>query len=202
VRSTALWRAAAASLIVAGCGSSPATVVDAGAQDATVSEPVTVDGSQCNAVIANHPDEGAQHIACTAPATYLTMPPSSGNHYDRWPSAGTYTTAIPWGNLVHFMEHGGVVIAYNCGAAGCADEIARAQAFVAAIADAACTPARVVLMPDPTLDVKWAAASWTWTLRAPCFDDAAFTQFIAEHLGHGLEAVCSGYPATDLCPPP
>ncbi len=86
------------------------------------------------------------------------------------------------------MEHGGAVIAYNCGAAGCADELARAQTFVAGITDAACTPARVILMPDPTLDVRWAATAWTWTLRAECFDDAAFTQFIADHLGHGLES--------------
>ena len=203
MRSTAPWRAAAASLVAAvvGCSSPPTAVVDAGVEDATVSEPVTVDGAQCSAVIANHTDEGALHIACTTPATYLTTPPSSGNHFPRWPTAGTYTAAIPWGNLVHFMEHGGVVIAYNCGAAGCADELARAQTFVAGITDAACTPARVILMPDPTLDVKWAAAAWTWTLRAECFDDAAFTQFIAEHLGHGLEAVCSGYAVTDLCPP-
>jgi hypothetical protein len=163
-----------------------------------------VDGAQCSAVIANHADEGAAHIACTTPATYLTTPPSSGNHFPRWPNAGTYDATIPWGNLVHFMEHGGVVIAYNCGAAGCADELARAQTFVAGIADTSCTPARVILEPDPTLDVgvRWAASAWTWTLRAECFDDTAFAQFVAEHLGHGLEAVCSGYPVTDLCPPP
>ena len=207
MRSTALWRAAVASLTVgaaiaaAGCSSPPTTIVDAGIEDATVNEPVTVDGAQCSAVIASHTDEGAQHIACTTPATYLTTPPSSGNHFPRWPNAGTYDAAIPWGNLVHFMEHGGVVIAYNCGAAGCTDELARAQAFVAGIADAACTPARVIMMPDPTLDVRWAAAAWTWTLRAECFDDVAFTQFVADHLGHGLEAVCGGYAVNDLCPP-
>jgi hypothetical protein len=209
VRSTAPWRAVAASLVaaVAGCSSPPATVVDAGGQDATAGEPVsgepmTVDGSQCNAVIADHADEGANHIACTTPATYLTMPPSSGNHYPIWPAPGTYTAAIPWGHLVHFMEHGGVVIVYNCGATGCADELARAQAFVAGIADAACTPARVIMMPDPTLDVRWAASAWTWTLRADCYDDAAFSQFVAEHLGHGLEAVCGGAAIANLCPPP
>ena len=40
------------------------------------------------------------------------------------------------------MEHGGVVIVYNCGAAGCADEIARAQAFVDGMPPMpGCTPA-------------------------------------------------------------
>ena len=97
------------------------------------------------------------------------------------------------------MEHGGVVIVYNCGATGCADELARAQAFVAAVSDSACTPARVILMPDPTLDVRWAAASWTWTLRADCYDDAAVSQFVAAHLGNGLETVCGGAAIANLC---
>ena len=212
MRSTAQWRAVAArvccktSLVaalagaaVAGCNTPP-TVVDAGVQDATAGEPMTIDGAQCNAVIASHPDEGANHIACTTPATYLTTPPSSGSHYPVWPLPGTYTTAIPWGNLVHLMEHGGVVIVYNCGATGCADELARAQTFVAGVSDSACTPARVILMPDPTLDVRWAAAAWTWTLRADCFDDAAFSQFVVEHLGHGLEdGICGGAALADLC---
>ena len=204
MRSTAPWRAAAASLVaaVAACSSPPASVVDAGGQDATVNEPVTVDGAQCSAVIANHTDEGAQHIACTTPTTYLTMPPSSGNHYPTWPAPGAYTTPIPWGHLVHFMEHGGVVIVYNCGAAGCADEITRAQTFVAGIADVACTSARVILMPDPTLDVRWAASAWTWTLRAECFDDASFSQFVGDHLGRGLETVCGGAAIADLCSTP
>jgi len=210
VRSTALWRAAAVSLaavvtagVGAGCVDPPPFRADAGVTDATVSEPMMVDGAQCTAVIENHPEEGFTHIACTAPATYLTTPPSSGNHFSRWPNAGVYDAPIPWGNLVHFMEHGGVVIVYNCGAAGCADEVARAQTFVAGVFDSACTPARVILAPDPTLgDVRWAAAAWTWTLNAACFDDTAFTQFVGEHLGHGLEAVCSGYAVTDLCPTP
>jgi hypothetical protein len=202
----ALWRAAAVSAALAGaaagCSQPPETLADSGVRDAPINEPTTLETAQCTATIQNHPDEGALHIACTSPATYLTVPPSSGNHYPTWPAADTYDAPIPWGHLVHFMEHGGVVIAYNCGAAGCADEVARAQTLVAAVADAACSPARVILVPDPTLDVRWAAAAWTWTLRAPCFDAAAFSQFVVDHLGRAAETVCSGYTLAELCPPP
>lgn len=85
-----------------------------------------VDGAQCNAVIQNHPDEGAAHIACTS--------------------------------------------------------------------------ARVILVPDPALaGVRFAASSWTWTLRADCFDETAFGQFVTDHLGRGLETVCGGYTLGELC---
>ena len=42
--------------------------------------------------------------------------------------------------------------------------------------------------------------AWTWTLQADCFDEAGFTQFYADHYGHGREIVCSGgAPYANLC---
>ena len=43
----------------------------------------------------------------------------------------------------------------------------------------------MILAPDPTLPVRWAASAWTWTLRADCFDETAFRQFYADHYDHG-----------------
>ena len=68
--------------------------------------------------------------------------------------------------------------------------------------DPSCAKHRIVLAPDPTLGVRWAATSWTWTLRSDCFDESSFTQFYTDHYGHGLELVCSdgaSDPAA-LCP--
>jgi uncharacterized protein DUF3105 len=213
VRSIARWRAAAVSLLLGGCVSSlPAR--DA-SYDPTPREPMPVDagadadgggidGAQCAALIEQHPEEGATHIACTSPTDYQTVPPSSGNHFSCWPEYRTFDVPVPWGNLVHALEHGAVVIVYNCGGAGCPDEVARAQAFIGALpADASCAPDhRVILAPDPTLDVRWAASAWTWTLRADCFDEASFGPFFTDHYGHGRETVCGGgAPYADLCGP-
>jgi hypothetical protein len=96
-----------------------------------------------------------------------------------------------------------MVIVYNC-PAGCADEVASAQAWIDGLpADPACGSQRIVLAPDPTLGVRWAASTWTWTLRSDCFDPAAFMQFYADHYGHGREVVCGGGANTldTLCPP-
>lgn len=225
--SSARWRAGGASgtaalllgVLALGCGSSGAAVdagrdaggrggaggdAGGGGADAGPSS-VEVAGDACSGVIASHADEGAFHIACTTPTSFGTTPPSSGNHYDVWPDFHAYSTPLPWGNLMHAMEHGAVVVVYNC-PGGCPDEVARAQAVIdAQPADPLCTAPdvrRVILAPDPTLDVRWAAAAWTWTLRADCFDERLFGGFIADHYGQGLEATCYElhYEPSQFCP--
>ena len=216
-----LFAAACALAAGAGCGRSTIDLGgggwDASTYAITPQEPAPVDapagsdglvrvgdGGTCTAVIESHPDEGATHIPCTSPAVYMTNPPSSGNHYPIWAAYQTYTSLVPWGNLVHCLEHGAIVIVYNC-PAGCADEVARAQAWIDALpADPACGTNRLVLAPDPALDVRWGASAWTWTLRSDCFDETAFTQFFTDHYNMGRELVCGGGANTPdtLCPPP
>jgi hypothetical protein len=152
-----------------------------------------VDAGACNVRIAEHTSEGATHVACTPVPTYKTNPPSSGNHYPIWADYKTYDKPVPWGHLVHSLEHGAVVIVYNC-PGGCADEVAAAQAMIDALpVDPGCTGGtkrRVILAPDPKLDVRWGASAWTWTLRASCFDAAAFDDFARAHYAHAGENFC------------
>jgi hypothetical protein len=152
------------------------------------------DGGACTPVVAQHADEGALHVACSPAPTYGTKPPSSGNHYAIWADYKTYATPVPWGHLMHSMEHGAVVIVYNC-PEGCADEVAAAQAMIDALpVDAGCvapTKRRVILAPDPTLDVRWAASAWTWTIRSSCFDAPAFSKFASDHYAKTAENFCN-----------
>jgi hypothetical protein len=156
----------------------------------------------CTGVIENHPVEGCYHVPCPPASSYATRPPSSGDHDGNWPDFHTYPQPVPWANLVHALEHGAIVIVYNC-PGGCPDEVAQAQAFIDALpVDSLCTgadPRRVILAPDPTLDVRWAATAWTWTLRAGCFLTDAFAAFARDHYGQGREPLCTelGLP---LCP--
>jgi len=171
-------------------------------RDAAIADAMSVDGAQCPAVIEQHVEEGFNHIACTSATDYQTNPPSSGNHFGCWPEYRTFDAPVPWGNLVHALEHGAVVIVYNCGSTGCPDEVARAQAFIDALPpDTSCTDHRMILAPDPTLEgARWAATAWTWTLRADCFDETAFMQFYTDHYDHGRETVCGGgAPSANLC---
>jgi hypothetical protein len=111
---------------------------------------------------------------------------------------------------VHGLEHGAVIAVYNC-PGGCADEVAAAQAWIDALptdTDPYCPgeKPRVILVPDPTLDVRWAATAWTWTLRACAFDAPTFQQFFLDHYNMTYElGICRGNSeidrsATGWCP--
>jgi hypothetical protein len=157
----------------------------------------------CAAVVQQQPIEGRTHVALCAVVDYRTNPPSSGNHYPIWASYKTYSSPIPEGFWVHDLEHGAVVLTYNCavGAAAdsgtCNDEIAAAAAMIASLPDDPECDAlgqgvrrRSVLAPDPKLNVRFAASAWGWTLRADCFDDPVFRAFETAHYGHGPEDLC------------
>lgn len=200
-----LLNAFAAGLVAAGCGGDAGSIVDAGllADAAPIAEvaPLPEAGSACNAIVESHPNEGHLHTPdCTA-VTYASNPPSSGTHYPDWAMYKTYSAPVPWGFLVHDLEHGAVVISYNC-PEGCVDEVGSAQALIDGLpGDPGCggAPMKIVLAPDPGLDVRWAASAWTWTLRAHCFDGEAFASFITAHYqGPDTEAACGG--GIDLSP--
>jgi hypothetical protein len=151
----------------------------------------------CNAIEQEHPIEGRTHVAVCSYVHYETKPPSSGNHYPIWAAYQTYTDPIPEGFWVHNLEHGTVVLTYNC-PDGCDSDIAAAQAMIDALPDdPICTEQntgvrrRSVMTPDPNLDVKFAASAWGWTLRADCFDAAAFLDFTMRHYDQGPEEICA-----------
>lgn len=60
------------------------------------------------------PDMGKSHVPSGTHVNYNSNPPSSGPHYDQPLRAGFYDNVVPDGNIVHSMEHGYVVIWYNC----------------------------------------------------------------------------------------
>ena len=171
-----------------------------GASDASV----RVEAGACNVAIQSHAIASSTHVMDCSPVTYATSPPSSGLHYFTWALYRVYTVPVPLGSLVHNLEHGAVILFYNC-PSGCADELARARAFVDSLpVDPICPTAnpfhRVILVPDPSLDVRFAASAWGWTLRADCFDEAAFAEFVAAHYGEAPENICGGgwnYEPTD-----
>jgi hypothetical protein len=153
------------------------------------------DGSSCGAVIRQEVVVPGIHLPDCTHIQYTTNPPSSGDHYPTWIAHKTYHVPIPRGFLVHNLEHAATVIWYNC-PDGCAGEVALAQEFIDRLpVDPLCPPRgpkrRVLMAPDPTLDTKWAASVWGWTLRAACFDSVAFGQFLSSRYGQGPENFCS-----------
>jgi Protein of unknown function (DUF3105) len=147
----------------------------------------------CDAVVQQHPLAEGIHVAGCSAIDYATNPPSSGEHYPIWADFGVYDFPLPRGYWVHNLEHGAVVVSYNC-TTDCAADIAAAKAWLGKLtADIACPGPRILLVPDPKLDVAWAASSWGFTLRADCFDPDAFGDFYTKHEGQSLA------PEASLC---
>jgi hypothetical protein len=149
------------------------------------------DGGACNVVVESHPIEGQKHVPDCSKLTFGTNPPSSGDHYQAWGAFGVYEAPLPRGNWVHDLEHGSVVFTYNC-PDGCDDEIESAADMLRdLVADPGCDERRVLLIPDPKLDVTWAASAWGYTLRSDCLDEDRMKSFFEARIGKGPEEVCS-----------
>jgi hypothetical protein len=160
----------------------------------------------CLPVVAEHPLEGANHLSPCEATSYQTNPPSSGNHYFVWASYKTYTAPVALGYLVHNLEHGAIVVGYNC-PGGCQPDVAKLQAWIdSRPVDSLCeglpSQRRMILAPNPFLDVKFAASAWLWTWKADSADTASLSAFADAHYGRASEDLCNaGNPdVTTTCP--
>lgn len=180
--------------------------VESGPTNVIATHPVA--GSACGAVERAYTLAEPEHVANCTPIKYGSNPPSSGTHYGTWAAFREYETPIERGFAVHSMEHGAVIISYNC--EDCAGEVAAAKDLIFELGPdpLCCSPAggcptpvsRLILMPDPELDVRFAAASWGFTLKADCFEPEAFRAFVEAHRGQGPEPMCAD--GVDVSVPP
>jgi hypothetical protein len=186
--------AAFAVAAVVACGSEAPPEQSSVAASYPASAPV----GTCGAITQQRAIEGYNHVDVCSYVDYHTLPPSSGDHYQFWAAYMTYDQPVPEGYWVHNLEHGSIVLTYNCGEAGCAEDIAAAQQMMDQFEDdSLCTEQnqgvrhRLLMTPDPRLDVRFAASAWGWTLRANCFDAKAFLAFANAHYGQGREPICT-----------
>lgn len=194
-RASALLRATllSSSLLVAGCGEPDVT-----------SDPGEPQGD-CHAVETSFKNGTRAHIEPCSETEYSMMPPVFGDHYPTWAGFGTYDFPVPLGFLVHDLEHGAVVILYDC-PDGCADEVAEVQAAIDGLpTDPLCSAdvaRRVILVPRPGLGARWAAAAWGFSIKADCYDASLFEAFYLAHFGRGPEDLCNQGVVftTDPCP--
>lgn len=133
------------------------------------------------------------HVPNCSFIEFQSNPPSSGEHYPTWAAFKAYAEPLPRGFWIHDLEHGAVVVAYNC-PNGCASDVAALEAFFASRpVNPTCTPPverRYVLTPDPKLDARFAVIAWGVALKGDCLDPAALEAFYAAHYAHAPEDEC------------
>jgi hypothetical protein len=184
---------ALAALVAAACG--PGN----DAADAAIPEPdaIIADSGICGDHTQTFPILPSPHVAMDEEVDYQENPPSSGPHDARWARwQETYDPAMGREHWVHNLEHGGVVLLFNC-PDGCPDDVAALEAVQAALpADSLCVPpitSRTLITADPKLpaDVKFAAVAWGHVYTASCVDPVTLRAFILERRGRGAEATCA-----------
>ncbi|GAB4213330.1 MAG: hypothetical protein OHK0013_37130 [Sandaracinaceae bacterium] len=154
----------------------------------------------CTVMTAREPSDAASHVpVCTALA--YEVPPVGGTHYAQWADYGVYDAPVPWGFLVHAMEHGAVVVAYRCTEGlDCAALRSELEAIVAARpADPLCRDDdrnRIVLAPAPDLEWPIAVLAWEHVYVATCLDRPSIDAFFDAHYARGPEDTCA--PGVDL----
>lgn len=124
------------------------------------------------------------HVSESVEPRYDSDPPTGGKHYSRPAAPGFYTTPQRYGHLVHFLEHGGVVLYYDP-ARLTSDEIQTLRTIVGsypfAFGGLIGTP-----RPDPAHVVI--ATAWGQILRMETFDVSQIQLFISAHRDKGPES--------------
>ena len=132
-----------------------------------------------------YPNQGQEHISPSQQhVAYNSNPPTSGPHYAEPAPWGIKDQPLPDEQLVHNLEHGGIVIEYNC-PDGCPDLVAQLRDLASGYRS------KVILAPRPNPDVKCriTLTAWTWLDCFDQFDADRINAFIRAHKDRGPELV-------------
>lgn len=104
-------------------------------------------------------DQGREHIVKSAweKYSYNSNPPTSGSHDGEWIKPGIYDEPQGDGHLVHSLEHGYIVISYNC-----KKTKVSCSSLVQELGDIVEKKKRrkLIVVPRPKLDVAIALTAW------------------------------------------
>lgn len=153
----------------------------------------------CELIECAIPLQNGQHVAPCTELSPHSNPPTSGPHYPQWAAFGIYDEPMEVGFLLHSIEHSAVALLYNCDLyeadGGDCDELkSELEAFYNSWpADPLCedVPHRLLIVPDPSLDVPFAATAWGFHLKGSCFDADRVSAFIDAHYGNNYEDLCN-----------
>jgi hypothetical protein len=133
------------------------------------------------------PDEGRNHVNPGSPLTFNSVPPASGAHYPTWTRPGIYPETQDPGNWVHSLEHGYVVILYNC-PSGCPDDVEKLRQFYdTAPKSTRYNYQKLVILPYTNMPHKFAAVAWARIDEMDELDLDRLLTFYRAFLDHGPE---------------
>ena len=130
------------------------------------------------------PIQGQQHITPgQAHPAYNSDPPTSGWHYDTPLVSGFHEEPAPDEQVVHNLEHGHIVISYDCSklqdCQGTKDQLRQiAERY---------RNWKVTVVPRQNTDAAIALTAWGWLDTLDRYDEARITAFINAWRDRGPE---------------
>jgi len=135
-------------------------------------------------------DEGRTHVPEGTTVQYEANPPASGPHWPTPAAPGFYDNALPPERWVHNLEHGYMVVLFDCG--GACDSVLTAQ-LQALVQQAPSSEkygyAKIVITPYSGLPsgAQICAVAWDVQMCLERFDSVAILDFYGRHLDQGPE---------------
>ena len=130
------------------------------------------------------------HIPDTQPITADPAghyPPVFGNHYDTPRPPNVYDSPVPEGNFIHDLEHGGIVILYNC-PSGCPDEVNQFKGLLNSLPRSRdFNEVKLVVSPNSKIQAPIALLAWDYEQDLQSYDADAIRAFYVAHLDKGPE---------------
>lgn len=166
-------------LVLGGMNSAPAP---GGATAAPAATAVGASDQPLCTAVQTFPTQGAEHIAPNQPhAAYNSNPPTSGWHWANPQDWGIYTTQQVQDQLVHNLEHGGIVMQYR--------DLSAAE--VQRLTDLVKSDSRhMILAPYPALpEGKVALTAWMHLQLCKGIDENAIRAFVRVYRDQGPEFI-------------
>lgn len=136
------------------------------------------------------PDEGRNHVSEGSAIVYRQNPPASGPHYPEPKPWGVYTDTVAPGYWVHNLEHGGVVLLYDC-PNGCPSVVDQLRQAFTSLPKDKYNEVKLLATPYSGLPnhAQAMAVSWDFQKSYATFDLQKFEVFYNAHVDHGPEDV-------------
>ena len=127
------------------------------------------------------PANATQHVTSPEEVSSRTDPPTGGPHYANSASAGFYEAPIDDGLLMHSLEHGYVIVWFDCA------QIDNCQIVENQISDVVTSGPKLIGMPRAGMETPIALTSWDRIERLDGYDESAIRRFIRDNLNRSPE---------------
>jgi hypothetical protein len=125
----------------------------------------------------------SQHVGSGTNVTnYNSNPPTSGDHYPSTARWGISDVELDEEFTTHNLEHGGIVINYNC-PEGCQDVVDQLTAIVSPY------PVKLILSPRSDMEHRIAVTAWTRLLTMEDVNTEQIQAFIDAYIDKGPEKI-------------